>query len=40
MYNSRKTYINQTIRKLAIAGYVDFDNNMKYFIYFAKNAFL
>ena len=40
MYNARKAYINQTIRKLIFVGYVDFDNNMKYFTYFAKNAFL
>ncbi len=40
MHDARKTYINQTIRKVTFVGYVDFDNNMKYFTYFAKNAFL
>ena len=36
MYNARKTYINQTIRKPTFVDYVDFNNNMKYFTYFAK----
>ena len=40
MHDARKTYINQTIWKLIFVGYVNFDNNMKYFTYFAKNALL
>jgi hypothetical protein len=32
--------VNQTIRKVTSVGDVDFDNNMKYFTYLAKNAFL
>ncbi len=40
MHDARKTYINQTIRKETFVGYADFDNNMKYFTYSVKNAFL